>query len=82
MIRLILQRINELSRIQRETGLTEQEKAEQAVLRTQYLELIRGQVKSTLLHVSIVDEQGNEVTPSKLMQEKQAEMLRTADGVN
>ena len=66
----ILGRINQLSRKQRSIGLTEEEKAEQAALRQEYLQLIRGQVMSTMLSVSIVDPEGNDITPLKLVNEK------------
>ncbi|WP_246302496.1 DUF896 domain-containing protein [Paenibacillus plantarum] len=38
----ILNRINELSRFERGSGLSDTEKAEQAALRTQYLQILRG----------------------------------------
>jgi uncharacterized protein YnzC (UPF0291/DUF896 family) len=69
----MLDRINELSRKQREEGLTEHEKSEQAVLRQDYLQIIRGQFKNTLLSVSVVDSEGNDVTPMKLVEEKLAQ---------
>ncbi|MFC5446668.1 DUF896 domain-containing protein [Paenibacillus aestuarii] len=66
----ILGRINQLSKKQRSIGLTEEEKAEQAALRQEYLRLIRGQVMSTMLSLSVVDPEGNDVTPLKLLNEK------------
>ncbi|MDR6880491.1 DUF896 domain-containing protein [Bacillus sp. 3255] len=66
----ILNRINELSRIERSTGLSDTEKLEQAELRTQYLQILRGQLFSTLLGVSVMDELGNDVTPKKLIAQK------------
>jgi len=65
-----LDRINELSRKQRNSGLTEQEKSEQMELRENYLKMIRGQLLTTMLAVSVVDSEGNDVTPSKLVNEK------------
>ncbi|MGF7031007.1 uncharacterized protein YnzC (UPF0291/DUF896 family) [Paenibacillus mucilaginosus] len=65
-----LDRINELSRKDRSEGLTAAEKAEQQTLREDYLRLIRGQVLTTMLGVSVVDSEGNDVTPSKLTEEK------------
>ncbi|MFE5320067.1 DUF896 domain-containing protein [Paenibacillus sp. NPDC056579] len=67
----ILNRINELSRIEHSTGLSDPERAEQAALRKQYLEILRGQVMSTLLNVSVMDELGNDVTPKKLVDMKE-----------
>ncbi|OAS17996.1 DUF896 domain-containing protein [Paenibacillus oryzisoli] len=66
----ILSRINELSRIERSIGLSDVEKGEQAALRTQYLQILRGQVFSTLLSVSVRDTLGNDVTPKKLIDKK------------
>ena len=51
----LIARINELSRKQRSTGLTEEEKKEQANLREIYLEGIRGQMRQMLDNIEIVD---------------------------
>ena len=63
-----IDRINELARKKKAEGLTEEELAEQALLRKQY---IKG-YKSTLQHhvagSKLVDEEGNDVTPEKLRQ--------------
>ncbi|GKU80107.1 DUF896 domain-containing protein [Paenibacillus sp. L3-i20] len=67
-----LGRINELSRKQRVIGLSVEEKLEQASLRQDYLKAIRGQVESTIKTVTIVDEEGNDVTPLKLAQKNQS----------
>ncbi|MGE4272867.1 MAG: DUF896 domain-containing protein [Desulfitobacterium sp.] len=50
-INTLIERINELSRKQRSTGLEEWEKAEQEALRQEYLSFIRGQVKDTLSQI-------------------------------
>lgn len=55
-INILIQRINELSKKQKSVGLEEWEKAEQEVLRQEYLSFIRGQVKETLSKVKIVDD--------------------------
>ncbi|ACX65241.1 DUF896 domain-containing protein [Paenibacillus sp. Y412MC10] len=65
-----LDRINELSRKQKNYGLTYQEKSEQMELRQNYLEMIRGQLLTSMLSVSVVDPEGNDVTPSRLVHEK------------
>ncbi|MHA2855765.1 DUF896 domain-containing protein [Paenibacillus lautus] len=65
-----LTRINELAQKQREGVLTAAERAEQQVLRTEYLREIRGQVLSTFSGLSIVDPAGNDVTPEKLRNEQ------------
>jgi uncharacterized protein YnzC (UPF0291/DUF896 family) len=61
-----LTRINELARKERAEGLTKSEWVEQIVLREDYLREIRGQVKNSLSGVTIVDPEGNDVTPEKI----------------
>lgn len=51
----LIARINELSRKQRSTGLSEAEKKEQKNLREIYLEGIRGQMRQMLDNIEIVD---------------------------
>lgn len=50
----LIARINELSRKQRSTGLSEEEKKEQKNLREIYLEGIRGQMRQMLDNIEIV----------------------------
>ncbi|WP_454192412.1 DUF896 domain-containing protein [Paenibacillus sp. Marseille-Q7038] len=66
-----INRINELSRKQKTEGLTQEELAEQQVLRKEYLQAIRGQVMSTISGLTIVDPNGEDVTPEKLKIEQQ-----------
>lgn len=66
-----INRINELSRKQKTEGLTQEELAEQQVLRKEYLQAIRGQVLSTISGLTIVDPNGDDVTPEKLKIEQQ-----------
>ena len=54
-----LDRINELARKQREVGLTEEEKAEQAILRREYIDAFKASLKSQLDNTYVVDAQGN-----------------------
>lgn len=70
-----LDRINELSRKQAKEGLTDNEKSEQMKLRQDYLKMIRGQLLTTMLAISVVDSEGNDVTPSKLVDEKSRALL-------
>lgn len=51
----LVKRINELSKKSRETGLTPEEKEEQAALRRRYLDEIKGQVKAQLDNIEVVD---------------------------
>lgn len=61
-----LERLNALSKKEKEQGLTEAEKQEQAVLRKEYLEAFRGSVNDILLNSTIIDPKGDDVTPEKL----------------
>ena len=55
-----LKRINELARKSKtEEGLTEEEKAEQAILRNDYVNSVRTNLISQLENTYIVDENGN-----------------------
>ena len=52
-------RINELARKMKTVGLTEQEKAEQAALRKEYVASVVGNLKQQLDNTYVVDEHGN-----------------------
>ena len=54
-----LNRINELAKKQREIGLSEDEKKEQAILRREYIDAFKANLKSQLDNIVIVDENGN-----------------------
>lgn len=55
-----ISRINELARKSKTPeGLTEEEKAEQSVLRRAYIDSVLGNLKGQLDHTYIMDEQGN-----------------------
>jgi len=55
-IKVIIERINELSKKQRNIGLEEWERDEQEALRQEYLSFIRGQVKDTLSKVHLAED--------------------------
>lgn len=61
-----LTRINELSKIAKEIGLTQAQEVERQVLREDYLRQIRGQVESSVTGLTIIDPLGNDVTPDKV----------------
>ncbi|MGF6951643.1 uncharacterized protein YnzC (UPF0291/DUF896 family) [Neobacillus sp. B4I6] len=75
----ILNRINILAKKQKEDGLTQTELKERQELRQEYLQIIRGQVNSTVLGLTILDPLGNDVTPEKLKKEQKKQSLKKND---
>lgn len=65
-------RINELSRKSKDSGLTQEEAKEQTQLRGEYLQTFRKSMADTLENVTIVDPEGNDVTPEKLKMIKES----------
>lgn len=65
MDKKLIDRINELARKKKTTGLTEEEISEQAELRAIYLKEFRAGFKQQLDNVKVVDEEGNDVTPKR-----------------
>ncbi|PLS16779.1 hypothetical protein CVD28_17045 [Bacillus sp. M6-12] len=63
-------RINELSRKSKDIGLTKEEAKEQTQLRSEYLQTFRQSMSNTLENVTIIDPEGNDVTPEKIKQIK------------
>ena len=61
-----LVRINELSKIAKEVGLTKAQEVERQVLREDYLREIRGQVENSVTGLTVIDPLGNDVTPDKV----------------
>ena len=60
-----MERISFLSRKQRSEGLTELEKQEQAILRKEYIDEIKGNLRSSLDNVYTLDDNGNETKLKK-----------------
>ncbi len=54
-----IDRINELARKSKTEGLTEEEKAEQAVLRREYIDSVKASLIGHLDNTYYVDEHGN-----------------------
>ncbi|ELK44304.1 DUF896 domain-containing protein [Halobacillus sp. ACCC02827] len=63
-----IKRINELANKSKQVDLTDSEKAEQKTLRQEYLKNARKSFKNQLKGVTVVDPEGNDVTPAKLKQ--------------
>lgn len=61
-----IDRINELAQKSRtEEGLTAEERQEQALLRSEYIQAIRSNLEAQLNNTYLVDEQGNETKVRK-----------------
>lgn len=58
-----IDRINKLARKSKSSGLTEEEKVEQAILREEFLHDIRADLKRSLDNIDFVDEDGK-ITPA------------------
>ncbi|KPB03757.1 MULTISPECIES: DUF896 domain-containing protein [unclassified Bacillus (in: firmicutes)] len=63
-------RINALSKKAKSEGLTKEEAAEQQKLRQEYIKTFRASMENTLQGVTIMDPEGNDVTPEKLKDSK------------
>ncbi|WP_108669307.1 DUF896 domain-containing protein [Peribacillus acanthi] len=61
-----LARINELSKKSKSVGLTIEEAKEQTKLRSEYLTTFRKSMSDTIEHLTVIDPNGNDVTPEKL----------------
>ena len=54
-----IERINALARKQREVGLTEEEKAEQATLRRLYIDSFKESLEGQLSSITVVEKDGS-----------------------
>lgn len=61
-----LTRINELANKAKVESLTDQEKVEQKKLRKEYLANIRSSFTNQLKTMTVIDPEGNDVTPQKV----------------
>lgn len=69
----LVKRINELSKLAKERDLTPDEIMERQKLRKKYLGLFRQNFESQLKNVTVVDEQGQDVTPEKIKKMRKEE---------
>lgn len=60
-----IERINFLAKKAKTEGLTDEEKAEQAKLRREYIDSVTGNLRAQLENVYIVDEKGNKMKYDK-----------------
>ncbi|KRL38503.1 DUF896 domain-containing protein [Liquorilactobacillus uvarum] len=72
----LIDRINELSKKKKESGLSEVELEEQKSLRETYLALFRETFRSNIEMMQIFDKKGNEVTPEKVKKIQRKKGLR------
>ncbi|WP_223700103.1 DUF896 domain-containing protein [Sutcliffiella deserti] len=63
-------RINALSKKSKTSELTKAEAIEQKELRDEYIRTFRSSVENTLHSVTVMDPEGNDVTPDKLKETK------------
>lgn len=61
-----INRINELSRKSKTSGLSMEEAKEQTKLRQEYLATFRSKMRQTIENVTVIDPEGNDVTPEKV----------------
>lgn len=61
-----LDRINYLANKAKEDGLSKAEKEEQQQLRKDYLQNVRASFKNQLTNMTVIDPEGNDVTPDKV----------------
>ncbi|WP_208590860.1 DUF896 domain-containing protein [Gracilibacillus suaedae] len=64
-------RINELANKAKKEGLSDEEKQEQKSLREAYLKNVRKSFTNHMKGMTVVDPNGNDVTPEKLKQLKE-----------
>ncbi|KRL01311.1 DUF896 domain-containing protein [Liquorilactobacillus capillatus] len=72
----LIDRINELSKKKKESGLSAAESKEQRKLRQKYLSLFRETFRSNVEMLQVFDKKGNEVTPEKVKQIQRKKGLR------
>ena len=65
-----LNRINELAKKSKTTGLSDKEKNEQKALRQEYLNEFKRSFKDQIEHTTVIDPEGKDVTPEKIKQMK------------
>lgn len=70
-----IKRINELSKKSKTIGLSIEEAKEQTQLRKEYLQAFRTSMRSTIEQVTIIDPEGNDVTPEKVKEARQNKFL-------
>lgn len=65
-----LSRINDLAKKAKAEGLSDEEATEQTALRKEYLQNIRNSFTNQITTMTVIDPEGNDVTPDKVKQLK------------
>lgn len=71
-----MKRINELAQKKKTAGLTDQEGKEQTLLRKEYLQSFRQSFKKTIENTTVIDPEGNDVTPDKVKEIQRLNNIR------
>lgn len=66
-----LTRINDLAKKSKAEGLSKEEKQEQTKLREEYLQNIRQSFTNQISTMTVIDPEGNDVTPDKVKKMKE-----------
>ncbi|BBH26539.1 DUF896 domain-containing protein [Intestinibaculum porci] len=61
----LIAEINALAHKSKEVGLTDEEKERQQALRAKYIEIFKGNLRSQLENIRVVDPNGNDITPRR-----------------
>jgi uncharacterized protein YnzC (UPF0291/DUF896 family) len=67
-------RINELAKKAKSIGLTKEETLEQQQLRREYIQVFRKAMEDMLHSVTVIDPNGNDVTPQKLKESQKSRL--------
>lgn len=65
-----VERINQLARKAKAEGLTSEELVEQKQLRDEYIAAYRESLREQLHSITVIDKEGNDITPEKLKESK------------
>lgn len=66
-----LSRLNELAKKKKNGTLTEEEMKEQQALREEYLNTFRESMKNTIENMTVIDPNGDDVTPDRVKKIKE-----------
>ena len=70
-----MKRINELAKKSKTDGLSIEEAKEQSALRQEYLQTFRKTMSGTIENVTVIDPEGNDVTPEKVKNSREDKYL-------